>query len=116
VTSLDAALKLLTDGLLDAARDAAREVARQELQRALARGSDEWITQAEAARRAGVTPQTVRQWLAAGYLGDPGRRGRVNAERLRQYLGPSLVNRVEKDVPFAARELAASVLRKMGGP
>jgi uncharacterized caspase-like protein len=115
VTNLDAALKLLTDALIEAAREAARDVARQELKRALAQGGDEWITQEEAARRAGpVTSQTIRAWLDAGYLGARGRRGRVNAQRLQAYLANRLVDQVEKEVPSATRELAASVLRKLG--
>lgn len=120
MTKLDAALKILSDALLDAAGERARDVAREEIRRAQAdRADEEWISQEEAGRRAGVDPRTIRDWGRRGYLGELGHRSRVNAERLRRHLAGV---RLEEELPEPestatpeARALAVSVLRGIGG-
>ena len=67
-----------------------------------------WLTCAEAARREGVAPATVRAWRDAGHLGEPGRNGRVNAEALRRFMAtrtkiPTRPPRVETERPVEGR-------------
>jgi hypothetical protein len=108
---------LIAQGIVEAAarvgREEGRRAAVETLERAgAARLEHDWLTQVAAARIAGVTPQTIREWLRAGVLGDPGRRGRVNLVRLREYLAGrpgEVVRPIER-----GREIAAAVLAAGG--
>jgi hypothetical protein len=73
-----------------------------------------WLTQAEAARVADKTPQTIRAWLRAGLLGAPGRRGSINAERLRAFLAGGAVARAARPSRLAT-EITAEVLGRKAG-
>jgi hypothetical protein len=89
--AVESLARILAEGIAKAARDIAREEGRRAALEVLdstgaRRLEREWVSQVQAAGIAGVTPQTVREWLRAGLLGEAGRRGRVNLERLRAHL------------------------------
>lgn len=91
-----------------------RRILREELSRALSEGTapgeaQEWVPQTKAAKIAGVTPQTIRDWLEAGHLGARGRRGRVHMGRLRAYLGANDAS-PRQSSESRAKVLAASVI------
>jgi transcription initiation factor TFIIIB Brf1 subunit/transcription initiation factor TFIIB len=114
--ALEALARMLAQGIAEAAREAAREEGRRAalevLDKASAGGlAREWVTQAEAARVAGVTPQTIREWLRGGKLGASGERGRVNLERLRKHLAG---DGQERAAPSRARAIAGAVLAAGG--
>jgi hypothetical protein len=118
-TSLDALARMIAQGIEAAAREAARDEARRTalevLDRAGARRpAVEWVSQVEAARIAGgVTTQTIREWLRTGDLGEPGKRGRVNVERLRAYLAGKTPG--EPTTEGRGRKIAAAALAVAGG-
>lgn len=114
--TIDAIARVIAQGITEAAAWIGREEGRRAALEVLAKAGEgrlerEWVTQVEAARIAGgVTPQTVREWLRAGLLGEPGRRGRVNLARLREYLGGKpreVVRPVDRGQKIAAAVLAA---------
>ncbi len=114
---VDALARMLAQGITEAAREIARDEGRRAALEVLdkagtARLSQEWGTQAEAAKVAGVTPQTVREWLRDGLLGDAGQRGRVNLERLRAHLAG---NQPGAAPAGRGRQIAAAALAAGGG-
>lgn len=116
-TELDALARILAQGIREAAREIARDEGRRAalevLDKARAGGlAREWVSQVEAGRIAGVTPQTIREWAAAGFLGERGRRGAVNVERLRAHLAGK-----QPDAAPAGRgrAIAAAALAAGGG-
>ncbi len=115
---VDALARLLAQGIAEAAREIAREEGRRAALEVLdktggARLAQEWATQAEAAKIAGVTPQTVREWLRGGHLGESGQRGRVHLERLRAHLAGKPGAAPAAD--GRGRQIAAAVLAAGGG-
>lgn len=116
--SLDALARMLAQGIAEAAigiaRAEGRRAALEVLDKAGAgRLEREWTSQAEAARIAGVTAQTVREWLRAGLLGEPGRRGAVNVDRLRAYLAGNAAR--ERAIEGRGKRIAAAALATGGG-
>lgn len=114
---LDALARVLAQGIAEAAREIAREEGRRAALEVLDRSGAgalerEWGSQADAAKVAGVTPQTIREWLRAGELGAAGRRGRVHLGRLREYLARA---GQEQAAPGRARQIAAAALAAVGG-
>jgi hypothetical protein len=118
-SSLDALARVIAQSLQEVAREAARDEARRAALEVLdgagvGRPAVEWITQVDAARIAGgVTPQTIREWLRAGSLGEPGKRGRVNVERLRAYLAGK--SEAAPATEGRGRKIAAAALAAAGG-
>lgn len=112
-SSADALGRVLAASIEEIAREVAREEGRRAALEALDRSSaapctPEWVTQTKAAALADCTPQTIREWARAGYLGEQGRRGRINVARLHEYLAttePSRAARVGR-----ARKIAQAVL------
>ncbi len=116
--TIDALARVLAQSIAEAAgrigSEAGRRAALEVLDRAgAAQLEREWVSQVEAARIAGgVAPQTIRDWLDAGKLGERGQRGRVNLARLREYLA----GRPGEGAPPAerGRKIAAAVLAAGG--
>lgn len=113
VSSTDALGRVLAAGIEAIAREVARDEGRRAAlevidETSAGPPSPEWVTQTKAAAMAGSTPQTIRSWLRAGYLGEPGRNGRVNVPRLKAYLA----NDTNRDARAGrARKIADAVLR-----
>lgn len=111
---VDALAAALEERAREAGRTAAEQVVRAALDRGAAPAGPAWLTQPRAAAVAGVSPQTIRAWFAAGHL-TRGRRGRVNAEELRRYLeegSPAPVAHVEDLSARRAKKTAAEILAK----
>ncbi len=107
--SVEALARVLAAGIAEVARDIAREEGRRAALEVLDRVGTglpqrEWVSQVEAGRVAGVTPQTIREWLRAGALGKPGRRGRVNAQALARYLSNAAAGDANASPTHAAKE------------
>jgi len=116
-SGVDALARVIAQGIAEAAREIAREEGRRAALEVLdkaggARLAQEWATQAEAAKVAGVTAQTIREWLRAGHLGAAGRRGSVNLGRLREHLAGG---NAEAPAGGRAQEIAAAALAAGGG-
>lgn len=114
---VDLLARVIAQGIAEAAREIAREEGRRAALEVLDRSGAaalgrEWVSQVEAARVAGVTPQTIREWLRGGALGTPGQRGRVHVGRLREYLARA---GQAQATPARARQIAAAALAAVGG-
>jgi hypothetical protein len=114
----EALARLIAQALEEVAREVARDEARRAALEALAEAGGgqprrEWLSQVQAGELAGVTPQTIREWLEAGHLGERGRRGAVHVERLRAHLA----GKGSSSAPARARgqEIAAAALAAGGG-
>jgi hypothetical protein len=118
-SSLDALARVIAQSLQEVAREVARDEARRAALEVLdgagaGRPAVEWVSQVEAARIAGgVTPQTIREWLRAGSLGEPGKRGRVDLDRLRAYLAGKAAGATSTE--GRAQNIATAVLAAAGG-
>jgi hypothetical protein len=117
-SSLDALARVIAQSLQEVAREVARDGGHRAALEVLdgagaARPAVEWVSQVEAAGIAGVTAQTIREWLNAGHLGERGRHGRVNVERLRAYLAGKTA--ADAATGGRAKRIAAAALAAVGG-
>ena len=76
------------------------EAARRDVE---ASGDPEAVSQADAARRAGVTAKTIRTWQAEGKL-SKGRRGRVLLAELRRFIGSPEVKAEPLEAPASLHD------------
>ena len=116
----DALRYVLRGALADAfqsreVREVLRELLREELGTAPERqpadgDGDPLMTVAEAARYAGVTEATIRDWISRGQLGNPrraGNRWRLHRSDLEQAMRPPGEERKRVDIDAVAGQLVS---------